>query len=102
MLFCHIVSRTSVLAAITCAGALSLLTGLKACTTSAQTPTTPPGMSLVQLAELPRLLDPQLSPSGRSVAYMLGTPDWTANRPAYHLWKQDIGGAPVALTAGGP
>ncbi len=58
-------------------------------------------MSLVELAELPRLLDPQLSPDGRSVAYMLGTPDWTANRATYHLWKQDIGGVPVALTTGG-
>ena len=58
-------------------------------------------MSLVQLAELPRLIDPQLSPNGRSVAYMLATPDWTASRYAFHLWRQDIGGgAPVALTSG--
>jgi dipeptidyl aminopeptidase/acylaminoacyl peptidase len=74
------------------------MAGLKACTTSAQTP---PGISLVQLAELPRILDPQLSPDGRSVAYMLSAPDWTANRPTYHLWRQDIGSAPVALTTGG-
>jgi dipeptidyl aminopeptidase/acylaminoacyl peptidase len=59
-------------------------------------------MSLVQLAELPRLIDPQLSPNGQSVAYMLATADWTAGRLVYHLWRQDIGGAPVALTSGAP
>ena len=60
-------------------------------------------MSLVQLAELPRLLDPQLSPNGRAVAYMLATADWSSGRLAFHLWRQDTqGGAPVALTSGGP
>ena len=60
-------------------------------------------MSLVQLAELPRLIDPQLSPNGRAVAYMLATPDWTAGRQTFHLWRQDVsGGAPVALTTGSP
>jgi dipeptidyl aminopeptidase/acylaminoacyl peptidase len=107
MLFCHITSRTSVVAALVCAG-LSVAAGLKACTTSAQTTPaqtksaqSPAGISLVQLAELPRILDPQLSPDGRSVAYMLSAADWTANRATYHLWRQDIGRAPVALTSGG-
>jgi dipeptidyl aminopeptidase/acylaminoacyl peptidase len=37
------------------------------------------------------------------VAYMLATADWNAGRQAFHLWRQDIGGAsPVALTANGP
>src|SRR3954471_23309838 len=100
MLFCHITSRTSVQAVTVCAGlSLLLMTGSKACTASAQGP---PGMSLVQLAELPRLLEPQLSPNGRAVAYMLGTADWTADRLTYHLWRQDTqGGLPVALTTGG-
>ena len=60
-------------------------------------------MSLVQLAELPRLIEPQLSPDGRAVAYMLATADWTLNRLSYHLWRQDTGGgSPVALTSGSP
>jgi len=60
-------------------------------------------MSLVQLSELPRLIDPQLSPTGRSVAYMLATADWSAGRQVFHLWRQDTqGGAPVALTRGSP
>jgi dipeptidyl aminopeptidase/acylaminoacyl peptidase len=57
-------------------------------------------MSLVQLAELPRIVDPQLSPNGQSVVYMLSSADWAASRPAYHLWRKDAGAAPVALTSG--
>ena len=59
-------------------------------------------MSLVQLAELPRLVDPQLAPNGRAVAYMVATPDWNAGRQTFHLWRQDVGGAAVALTPTGP
>src|SRR5689334_8036353 len=103
MLFCHIASRTSAVVALVCAS--SVMTGLKACTTYAQTSAqaSPPPMTLVQLAELPRLVEPQLSPNGRAVTYMLATADWTLNRLTYHLWRQDIGGgAPVALTSGTP
>jgi dipeptidyl aminopeptidase/acylaminoacyl peptidase len=88
------------------------LAGLKACTTSAAASGQAPalserseskGISLVQLAELPRLIDPQLSPNGRSVAYMLATADWSTGRQTFHLWRQDVqGGSPVALTTGAP
>ena len=57
-------------------------------------------MSLVQLAELPRILDPQLSPNGQSVVYMLSSADWSTSRPTYHLWRKDAGSSPVALTSG--
>ena len=58
-------------------------------------------LSIVDLAELPRLIDPQLSPDGQSVVYMLNRPDWKANRPMGHLWRQSVsGGAPVQLTNG--
>ncbi len=91
MLFCHINLRTSAVLALACAAALS-----------AQ-PAPPRPMSLVELAELPRVIDPQLSPNGRAVAYMLATADWTAGRQTFHLWRQDVGaGAPVALTHGSP
>lgn len=61
----------------------------------------PKVMSLVDIAELPRVLDPQLSPDGKFVAYMLSQPDWSAGRPIFHLWRQDTqGGAPVQLTTG--
>src|SRR5947207_1916317 len=105
MLFCHIASRRSVFLAILGAVALPSLAGLMARATSAQSTSaqTPQPFSLVQLAELPRVLDPQLSPDGRAVAYMLGTTDWTLNRLSYHLWRRDTSGsAPVAMTSGAP
>ncbi len=58
-------------------------------------------MSLLDIAELPRVLDPQLSPNGRFVVYTLTHADWTAGRSVGHLWRQDTrGGAPIALTSG--
>jgi dipeptidyl aminopeptidase/acylaminoacyl peptidase len=57
-------------------------------------------MSLVQLAELPRIVDPQLAPNGQSVVYMLSSADWSVSRLAYHLWRKDAGAAPLALTSG--
>ena len=58
-------------------------------------------MSLVDIATLPRVVDPQLSPDGKTVVYMLSEPDWNAGRAIYHLWRQDtLGGAPVQLTTG--
>ncbi len=59
-------------------------------------------MTLLDLADVRRVVGPQLSPDGRSVAYMLSHPDWNAGRPVYHLWRQDTrGGPPVPLTSGG-
>ena len=56
-------------------------------------------MTLVDLVELPRVIGPQLSPDGRSVAYMLTQADWKAGRLVYHLWRQEVGGgAPTQLT----
>ncbi|PYR18079.1 MAG: hypothetical protein DMF98_26210, partial [Acidobacteria bacterium] len=57
-------------------------------------------MTLVDLAELPRLLDPQLSPDGRTLTYMRSHADWKAGRPVWNLWRQPIGGAPEQLTFG--
>src|SRR5471030_1873001 len=58
-------------------------------------------MTLLDIAELPRLLDPQLSPDGRAIVYMLGRADWKANRLVWHLWRQDTeGGSPHQLTSG--
>jgi dipeptidyl aminopeptidase/acylaminoacyl peptidase len=99
MLFCHITSfRTAFRHAAT---ALAFACGVAALSAQPQPAEPQRAMSLVQLAELPRLFDPQLSPDGKSVVYMLGTADWTAGRLAFHLWRQATsGGAPVALTPG--
>jgi dipeptidyl aminopeptidase/acylaminoacyl peptidase len=56
-------------------------------------------MSLVDLAELSRVSDPQLSPDGKYVVYALSHADWKANRAVWQLWRQEVGGgAPIQLT----
>ncbi len=58
-------------------------------------------MTLVDVMNVPRLLDPQLSPDGRSLVYMLAQADWKSGRRALHIWRQDVGApAPVQLTFG--
>jgi len=69
--------------------------------TRAQTPQTRRPMTLIDAAELPRIAGaaPQLSPNGKTLAYLLTRTDWKAGRLIYQLWRQDIGGgAPVQLT----
>ncbi len=68
---------------------------------SAPTAQTPRPMSLVDLIGIPRILDPQLSPDGRAVIYMLQREDWKADQPVAHIWRQAVGGgAPMQLTSG--
>src|SRR3954471_11869195 len=67
----------------------------------AQQPGSKHPMSLVELASLPRIAgaSPQLSPDGKTVAYLLTKTDWKAGRQIFQLWRQDVaGGAPVQLT----
>jgi dipeptidyl aminopeptidase/acylaminoacyl peptidase len=56
-------------------------------------------MTLVDLAELPRIILPQLSPDGRTLVYLQSQPDWKAGRPVWHVWRQLVaGGSPVQMT----
>ena len=58
-------------------------------------------MTLIDLAELPRIAgaSPQLSPDGKTLAYLLTRTDWKAGRLVFQLWRQNIGGgSPVQLT----
>ena len=58
-------------------------------------------MTLVDLLEVPRLSEPQLSPDGRQVLYVLAEADWEANRAISHIWRADTdGGNTVQLTRG--
>jgi hypothetical protein len=76
MLFCHIISfRTAFRHA---ASALAFACGVAALSAQPQPAEPQRAMSLVQLAELPRLFDPQLSPDGKSVIYM--APDHLGRR----------------------
>src|SRR5712691_3595233 len=62
----------------------------------------PKPMTLLDIAELPRIIDPQLSPDGQYLIYMLSHADWKADRAVWHLWTQDTQGlSPLQLTSGG-
>jgi dipeptidyl aminopeptidase/acylaminoacyl peptidase len=49
-------------------------------------------MTLVDLLNIPRVGDPQLSPDGRTITFILATPDWPANRRVAHLWRINADG----------
>ena len=49
-------------------------------------------MTLVDLLNIPRVGDPQLSPDGRVIVFMQSTVDWAANRRVAHLWRVNIDG----------
>ena len=58
-------------------------------------------MSPIDLIEVPRVLDPQLSPDGRQVLYVLERPDWKANRRIGHVWRINADGSgAIQLTQG--
>ncbi len=61
----------------------------------------PRPLTLISLAEIPRVQDVQLSPDGRSVSYMLARADWKTNRARHpHLATAGGGGPPTQLTSG--
>src|SRR3989442_6039675 len=73
---------------------LALLVGLY------QTPAAPAAprpMKLVDLLDVPSLGDPQLSPDGREVLYVLSTADWKADRSVGHIWRAGADGSGSAV-----
>ena len=50
-------------------------------------------MTLVDLLNIPRIGDPQISPDGRAITFMLSTADWPANRRVAHLWRINADGS---------
>jgi dipeptidyl aminopeptidase/acylaminoacyl peptidase len=78
------------------AAALALL----AATTGVRTQTPRP-MGIVDLLNIPRLADPQLSPAGKDVLYTRAEADWKSGRRISHIWRAPIGGGqPAQLTSG--
>src|SRR5688500_14526995 len=58
-------------------------------------------MTPIDLSEVPRLQDPQLSTDGRQVLYVLDRPDWKENRRIGHVWRVNADGTgAVQLTHG--
>ena len=50
-------------------------------------------MTAVDLLEVPRVTDPQLSPDGRQVLYVVERADWKANRRIGHVWRINADGS---------
>jgi dipeptidyl aminopeptidase/acylaminoacyl peptidase len=58
-------------------------------------------MTLVELLDVPQLSDPQLSPNGRELLYVLAEADWDANKRISHIWRVNADGSGlVQLTNG--
>jgi dipeptidyl aminopeptidase/acylaminoacyl peptidase len=58
-------------------------------------------MTLVDLLNVPSLSDPQLSPDGRQILYVIARADWKANRRIGQVWRAGVDGStPVQLTTG--
>src|SRR5438094_167930 len=61
----------------------------------------PRRMGIVDLLNLPRLGDPEISPDGRTVLFTRGDADWKADRRVTHVWRVSTdGGQPLQLTFG--
>jgi dipeptidyl aminopeptidase/acylaminoacyl peptidase len=61
----------------------------------------PRPMGIVDLLNVPRVADPQVSPDGRDVLYTRADADWKVGRRVSHLWRARVGGGePVQLTSG--
>lgn len=61
----------------------------------------PRPMTIVDMLEVPRVSDPQLSPDGRQVLYVRDAADWKANRRVGHIWRIGADGSgAVQLTNG--
>ena len=58
-------------------------------------------MTLVDLLEVPRISDPQLSPDGRQVVYVRSDADWGENRRVGHIWRVNADGTgQIQMTSG--
>jgi dipeptidyl aminopeptidase/acylaminoacyl peptidase len=62
----------------------------------------PRPMGIVDLLNIPRVADPQVSPDGRDVLYTRADADWKVGRRISHLWRARVGGGgdAVQLTSG--
>ncbi len=49
-------------------------------------------MNIVDVMNVPALSDPQLSPNGNQVLYVLAHTDWKANRRIGHIWRTNTDG----------
>src|SRR6516164_5130966 len=61
----------------------------------------PRPMKLVDLINLPRISDPQLSPDSQQIVFVQSEANWKANRRVNHIWKINADGSGlIQLTNG--
>ena len=58
-------------------------------------------MTFIDLLEMPSLSDPQLSPDGQQLLYVLAETDWEANRQIQHIWRVNVDGSGQAKMTSG-
>jgi dipeptidyl aminopeptidase/acylaminoacyl peptidase len=58
-------------------------------------------MSFVDILEMPTITDPQISPDGKQILFVMDKPDWKANRRIGHIYRINADGTgQVQLTFG--
>ena len=58
-------------------------------------------LGVVDMIQLPSIQDPQLSPDGTRILFVMDAPDWKANRRVGHLYRINADGTgQVQLTYG--
>src|SRR5713226_4095729 len=62
----------------------------------------PRPMTLVDVLNVPQLSDPQLSPDGRQILYVLAESNWKANKRISHIWKINADGSGLIELTTGP
>lgn len=62
---------------------------------------TPRPMTLVDIVNMPQVTDPQLSPDGRQVLFVVAEANWKANRRISHIRKINTdGNGLIEMTSG--
>ena len=59
-------------------------------------------MTLIDMLEITRLADPQLSPDGKQLAFVQRQADWKANKLIGHIWRIDAGGSNLTQMTSDP
>ena len=62
----------------------------------------PRPMTLIDVLNVPQLSDPQLSPDGRQILYVLAESNWKANKRVSHIWKINTDGSGLMELTTGP
>ncbi len=62
----------------------------------------PRPMTLVDVLNVPQVRDPQLSPDGRQILYVLAESNWKANKRVSHIWKINADGSGAMELTTGP